>query len=440
MVSSARWMRSGTRTIFFTFEFVKSRLLQEEQRTDIRVQTYIVKSEAATLVAHDPSESCSTCKHRTKCDHCGMLGHVVAKCRKKNLPLRPAFFDRRKKRSALIVGSDQRLGIHRADQGGVQQTLRDERPGGGQCCLGLEIHRNRANRTLHLSQKSYTNTVLERFGMHECKPVATPMETSNAKALFPSDQDPVDEVSYRQAIGSLMYLMVGTRPDLAFVVGRLSQFCEKPLKSHWTAVKRVLRYICGTRDRGIQYGASQSLDPVGYSDSDWGGCLETGKSTRGYLFMLAGGAVSWRPRKQTVVATSSCEAESIASCLATKEALWISRLYSDVHGLNDPNPVTIRIHNSGSTSTVQNTSINQRNKHVDIQYHFVIMNSDAGGSMKVEKLNETNFHAWKQKFQLLLVWKELDEHIDDDPPARETSEFPTWRRRDKRAMACIGLS
>eukprot|EP00171_Calliarthron_tuberculosum_P023184 IDg23184t1 len=96
----------GNEDKIFTFEFVKSRLLQEEQRADMRVQTSIVKSEAAALVAHDHFESSSTCKHRTKCDHCGMLGHVVAKCWKKNPHLRPAFFDRRKKRSALIVGPE----------------------------------------------------------------------------------------------------------------------------------------------------------------------------------------------------------------------------------------------------------------------------------------------------------------------------------------------
>lgn len=207
--------------------------------------------------------------------------------------------------------------------------------------------------------------------MHNSKPVATPMQTSVKQSLFPGDQDPSDDVPYRQAVGSLMYLMVGTRQDLAFVVRKLSQYCEKPLKPHWISVKRVLLYISGTRNRGIQYGASQSLAIVRYSDSDWGGCLETRKTTSGNVFMLAGGAVSWRSHKQTVVATSSCEAEYIASCLATKEALWLSRLYCDVHGLANLKTVTIRIDNSGSISTAQNTSINQRNKHVDIQYHFV---------------------------------------------------------------------
>eukprot|EP00171_Calliarthron_tuberculosum_P021440 IDg21440t1 len=161
--------------------------------------------------------------------------------------------------------------------------------GEARVCLGLEIHRDRLKQKLHVSQKSYTETVLERFGMHIYKPVATPMEASknNPLSLFSGAQDLAGEVLYRKEVGSLMYLMVGTRSDLAFAVGKLSQHCEKPLLSHWTAVKGVLRYIADTCDRGLLFSGSQSLVPVGYSDSDWGGCIETRKSTSG--FMLAGG-------------------------------------------------------------------------------------------------------------------------------------------------------
>eukprot|EP00171_Calliarthron_tuberculosum_P016967 IDg16967t1 len=144
--------------------------------------------------------------------------------------------------------------------------------------------------------------------------------------------------------------MIGTRSDLAFAVGKLTQHCEKPLASHWTAVKRVLRYISGTH--------SQIDERI--------------------RFLLAGGAVSWRSGKQTVVATSSCEAEYIASCLATKEELWLSRILSNIHGDAKPKPVTIHIDNSGSIATAQSTSVNQRNEHVNNQYHFVRDNVTSG--------------------------------------------------------------
>eukprot|EP00171_Calliarthron_tuberculosum_P015091 IDg15091t1 len=135
--------------------------------------------------------------------------------------------------------------------------------GEARVCLGLEIHRDRLNRKLHVSQKSDTETVLERFGMHICKPMATPMEASknNPLSLFSGAQDSAGDVPYRPAVGSLMYIIVATRPNLAFAVGKLLQHCEKPLVSHWTAVKRVLRYIAGTLDRGLLFGGSQSLVP-----------------------------------------------------------------------------------------------------------------------------------------------------------------------------------
>eukprot|EP00171_Calliarthron_tuberculosum_P000235 IDg235t1 len=112
--------------------------------------------------------------------------------------------------------------------------------------------------------------------------------------------------------------MISTRPDIAYAVGKLSQYCENPLKSKWTAVKRVLRYIKGSTGKGIMYGAVNPLKTIGYSDSDWAGCVETRKSTEGFVFLLSGGAVSWRSKKQTVVATSSCEAEYISVCSAAK--------------------------------------------------------------------------------------------------------------------------
>eukprot|EP00171_Calliarthron_tuberculosum_P011319 IDg11319t1 len=141
------------------------------------------------------------------------------------------------------------------------------------------------------------------------------METSDARARFPADQNPADEIPYRQAVEMLMYLMIGTR---SIVVGKLSQFFEKPLKSHWNAVERVLRYIFAG-------------DP---ESRPW-----------------------WPPHR---------EADYIASCLTTKGALWLSLLYSEFYGLAIPNAATICIYNTGLISSAQNTSINQRNKHVDI--------------------------------------------------------------------------
>ncbi len=199
--------------------------------------------------------------------------------------------------------------------------------------LRLEMPRDRGNRALKLSQGKYTQSVLERFGMRNAKPAATPMESgfNNIRWRDPdTSYELANNVPYRQAIGLPDVPDDMYRPDIAFAVCCLAQFCEQPLNPHWVPVKRILRYIAGTRNQGITFGLSQDLKPIGYTDSDWGGCRETRKSTSGYVFMIAGGPVCWRSKKQSIVATSSCEAEYIASCSAAKEAVWLSRLIADI--------------------------------------------------------------------------------------------------------------
>ena len=237
--------------------------------------------------------------------------------------------------------------------------------------LGIEIKRNRANRTLFLHQESYTNKVLERFGMTDCRPVSTPVEPSRRSEPTADFSEPAMNVPYRHAVGSIMYLMIGTRPDLAFAIRKLSQHLEQPLQVHWIAVKRVLRYIAGTRDHGILFRGNKDLDLIGYSDSDWAGCRESRKSTSGFVFMLAGGAISWRSKKQTIVALSTCEAEYVAASLACKEAIWLSRLLADMLLHGEAKCIELRNDNSGAIATAKNSGINQRNKHIDLKYHFV---------------------------------------------------------------------
>ncbi len=159
--------------------------------------------------------------------------------------------------------------------------------------------------------------------------------------------------------------------DIAFAVCCLAQFCEQPLNPHLVSVKRILRYIAGTRNQGITFGLSEDLKPIGYTDSDWGGCRETRKSTSGYVFMIAGGPVCWRSKKQSIVATSSCEAEYIASCSAAKEAVWLSvSLESYAITPSRSQFEFLRIIRDPSTQERIKLSLSAT-KHVDIQYHYV---------------------------------------------------------------------
>ncbi len=236
--------------------------------------------------------------------------------------------------------------------------------------LGIEIKRDRSSRRLFVSQSEYTEQILSRFGMLNSKPISTPMDRSYEE-FANQEPDPIENIPYRQVIGSLMYLMVGSRADIAFAVGKLSQHSQSPSKYHWVALKRVLRYINGTRNFGILYSKRNDLTVNGFSDADWAGCRKSRKSTSDLVFIVSGGAVCWRSKKQTCIATSTCEAEYIAMCMATKESIWLSRLLADLANFDETHPISLRIDNDGAIDTAKNASINQRNKHIDLQYHFV---------------------------------------------------------------------
>ena len=165
--------------------------------------------------------------------------------------------------------------------------------------------------------------------------------------------------------------MVGTRPDRAFSVGRLAQYVEEPTKDLWTMLKRVMRYGSGTRDTGIPYRWNADFELRGYSKSDHAGCKINRKSTSGFSFILAGGAVCWMSKKQSCVARSSSEAEYMAAGRTTQEKLWLSRLYAMLLGKYVPEPIVLHMDNQGSIDMAKNDSNVQRTKHIDVQYHFV---------------------------------------------------------------------
>lgn len=237
--------------------------------------------------------------------------------------------------------------------------------------LGIQIKRDRSNRKLFITQKNYIEHILRRFGMQDSKSVSTPMEKISSKLYQDTSNTVATNVPYRQVIGSLIYLVTGSRPDIAYSVGKLSKFLDKPQQVHWMAAKRVLRYLSGTRSHGIVYDGKRGLEVQGYSDSDYAGCIESRKSTSGYIFLLAGGAVSWKSKLQSTTATSTCEAEYMACCSATKEAIWLSRVISDIQNTHSPMPITIRVDNNGTIDLSNNPSINERSKHIDVHFHFV---------------------------------------------------------------------
>ena len=185
--------------------------------------------------------------------------------------------------------------------------------------LGMEI--TRSGGIITLSQRTFTQEVLERFGMADSDPNITPLSPGfRFQNPGESNRKPLEDGSeFRSAVGALMYLATNTRPDIAQAVGALARHMAKPTEEHWAAAKGVLRYLAGTKEMGLYFGGESALKFEAYSDADWAGDLGTRRSTTGYVFKLNGAAVSWSSKLQATVAASSTEAGFQASASACRE-------------------------------------------------------------------------------------------------------------------------
>ncbi len=196
--------------------------------------------------------------------------------------------------------------------------------------LGFNIPRDRPNKRLYMSQEHYMETILERFDMKDCNPTRTPLP-SGFRAFPATDQEALEARirPYPQILGSILYASTVTRPDLSQAAGVLSRFVSKWNEEHCKAAKHLLRYIRGTSSLSLTFDTSDCKTPtIGYADADWGGDLDTRRSTTGYIFKLWGGAVSRKSRRQPTVALSTTEAEHMASADAARQGIWL-RLFLD---------------------------------------------------------------------------------------------------------------
>ena len=164
--------------------------------------------------------------------------------------------------------------------------------------------------------------------MLNSKLVGTPVNPDIKLVAGENPDDVCNQQMYQAVVGSLLYLSTKTRPDIAYAVGRVARFCANPTKEHWTAVKRILRYLNGTIKLGLLYSESTSAKIAGYTDADWAGDVGDRKSTSGYMFLLGGAAISWKSNKQTCLSTA--EAEYVALSTAAQEAIWLQQLTSDL--------------------------------------------------------------------------------------------------------------
>ena len=243
--------------------------------------------------------------------------------------------------------------------------------------LGMRIYRDRSRRMIGLSQSTYIDKVLHRFGMQNAKrgyvPVSQGITISKDQCPNSLDEkDHMSKVPYASAIGSIMYAMVCTRPDVSYALSMTSRYQSNPGEGHWTAVKNILKYLRRTKDSFLVYGGEEKLVVKGYTDASFQTDRDDTVSQSGFVFCLNGGAVSWKSSKQETVADSTMEAEYIAACEAAKEAVWIRKFIIDLGVVPSiADPIDLYCDNNGAIAQAKEPRSHSRSKHILRRFHLI---------------------------------------------------------------------
>ena len=242
--------------------------------------------------------------------------------------------------------------------------------------LGMRIYRDRSKRLLGLSQSMYIDTVLKRFSMENSKkgylPIGHGIQLSKKDcATTPEERERMSRIPYASAVGSIMYAMTCTRPDVAYSLGVVSRYQSDPGEAHWRVVKTILKYLRNTRDQWLIYEDSD-LKLVGYTDSSFQSDRDDSKSVSGFVFTLNGGAICWKSSKQATVADSVCEAEDIAASDAAKEAVWLQKFLGELGVAPSlDGPIPVYCDSTGAIAQAREPKSHQRTKHILRCYHLV---------------------------------------------------------------------
>jgi len=245
---------------------------------------------------------------------------------------------------------------------------------------------------------SYIEKVLKRFGMQECKFGDTPVVKGDKFSLkqCPKGNLEIQEmqkIPYASVVGSLMYAQVCTRPDIAYIVGVLGRYLSNPGMDHWKATKRVMRYLKRTKYYMLTYKMSDQLEITGYSDSDFAGCLDSLRSTSGYIFMLVGGAVSWRSAKQTLTTSFTMVVEFVACYEASNHGIWLKNFVTGlqiVEGIE--RPLMLYCDNKSVVLYSNNNRSSTKSKHIDIKF-LVVKEMVQSGQISIEHLGTNSMIA-----------------------------------------------
>jgi hypothetical protein len=233
--------------------------------------------------------------------------------------------------------------------------------------LGIKVKRH--SEGYALCQNHYIEKVLLKYKHLNVKEVNTPFD-SNYK-LVENTRRAIAQLEYASVIGSMMYAMHCTRPDVAFAVNRLSRYTSSPSAEHWKAIARVLGYLKKTKDLGLYYSGYPAV-LEGYSDANWVTSVGDNKSTSGWIFTLGGGAISWASKKQSCISHSTMESEFIALASAGKEAEWLRNMFYDIELWPQPMPaISVYCDSQATMSKAYSKIYNGKSRHISLRHEYV---------------------------------------------------------------------
>jgi hypothetical protein len=232
--------------------------------------------------------------------------------------------------------------------------------------LGLQICQS--NQGIFISQTKYIREMIKGFGMEDCKPVITPMQTS-CKLSKDDDSKSTNQRKYRLMIGNLLYVATSI-PNVMHAVGQVALFQATPKESHVLAVKRIFRYLKGTKEFGSWYPKGKDLSLIFYTDADWACCIDDRLSTSGSTFYLGECLVSWLRNKQSSISLSTTEVEYIVAASCCTWVLWMKQTLTDIQVEYDE-PIPIYCDNTSTINISKNPVMHSKMKHIPIKYHFL---------------------------------------------------------------------
>jgi len=299
--------------------------------------------------------------------------------------------------------------------------------------LGCRVMVNHLLGTVTIHQHKYLNSILEKYLDSEETRADTPADAkiTLTQSLSPESEEEkayMSTIPYREVIGSLLWLSLGTRPDITYAVSQVAKFSANPGPEHWKAIIRIMRYLHGTRTLGLTYKADVTdsshittaissadfLIPTGYVDADYARDPESRRSVTGFLFFLAGAPISWQTRQQPSVALSTMESEFMAACAAAQESVWLTQLLREFTCILIQ-PVIIFEDNKSCIDYTKNSTNHQRTKHISVRYHFIrdlvqqrvlqltpIPSEDNLADIMTKPLDKKVFHRLMGKFMSIV--------------------------------------